>query len=858
MKTDQERFSKLINCLDAGYAFCQFITDKDGNPVDYRILEINKAFENITGLAEEQVIGKKASELSRITGEQDICRVSTFTDDLTNGKKIRTENYFSHNGLWLEITALSDNPGYFAAIFQDISARRQSEADLDYQNKSLEALFKSAPDAMARLDQDYSIIDINRMFTTMFGYKFEEIKGKTIDQVMNMGKPGSANASFTARVINGDYVEEEGIRYNRNGEPIEVLIKGLPICVEGKLAGAFAIYVDISERNKIVEALKFSEEKYRVLAESVGAILWEYDIASDRWTYVSPQVFDILGYKPEDWKDMQFWVNNIHPEDRGWATKYCAECTERGEDHIFEYRFLRKDGSTAWLQDDVKVETVDGKPVRMRGFLVDITEHKEAEEALQRERWRLESIIEGANLGTWEWDLQSGKTLYNKNWAEMLGYRKEELEPMSVKTWEALVHPDDLKKSDDLIARHLAGEIPHYECECRMKHKDGRWIWVHDRGRIITRTPEGKPLLMFGIHSDITERKLAEEKIHYASFHDSLTGLYNRTFLDEELKRLNPTRKLPVSIIMADLNGLKLVNDTYGHSIGDKMLKCSADLIKHTCREEDIIARFGGDEFVILLPQTTMEEAMALCRRIKSNCSNTVIEDVPISMALGVSSKFNQDTDLIAVLREAENVMYKQKLTESRSAKSSVLKALLKTLEAKSFETEAHTRRMQKIAQLIGSRINLTDDELTRLDLLITLHDIGKINIPEDILVKSEPLTEDEWNLIKRHPEIGFRITRATEEFAHVAEDILAHHENWDGSGYPRGLKGRKIPLLARITAIADAHEVMSYGRPYKDPLSPDEVNKEFLRCSGYQFDPDLVDVYLYIQRGVNLNAETL
>ena len=349
------------------------------------------------------------------------------------------------------------------------------------------------------------------------------------------------------------------------------------------------------------------------------------------------------------------------------------------------------------------------------------------------------------------------------------------------------------------------------------------------------------------ITSNVLARQKAETNIRYISFHDQLTGLYNRHFLEEEMIRLNTKRQLPLAVIMADLNGLKLVNDTYGHDSGDELLKTAATIIRKSCREEDVIARWGGDEFVVLLPQTAAEEARLICTRITESCRGAFVEDVPVSIALGIAAKASEIKSLIETLQEAENEMYRQKLTESRSTKSAMVTALRNTLAAKSFETEEHTRGMQKIAQKIGANLNLTDSELHRLELLITLHDIGKINIAEEILTKNSSLTDEEWEAIRKHPEIGYRIAMATEEFAHVAVDILAHHERWDGAGYPQGLKGKTIPLLARITAIADAYEVMSHGRPYKNKMSKNKIIAEFRRCSGAHFDPKLVKIILSV-----------
>lgn len=344
---------------------------------------------------------------------------------------------------------------------------------------------------------------------------------------------------------------------------------------------------------------------------------------------------------------------------------------------------------------------------------------------------------------------------------------------------------------------------------------------------------------------DISERRHAEEKIRYYCFHDQLTGLYNRRFLEEEMSRLDSERFLPISIIMADLNGLKLVNDTYGHSAGDQMLKEAAEILRDSCRAEDIITRMGGDEFVVFLPNTNQGDANAICDRIKSRCKISLIKDMPVSLALGVSLKDSPDVNIVETLCEAENLMYRSKYIENREVKSNLLACLINKLKAKSCETEEHIALMMEIAFKIGRNLTLPESELRRLQLVIVLHDIGKITVYEDVLMRNGSLTADEWSGIKNHPEIGYRIARATEDYACVAEDILCHHERWDGKGYPRGIEGDSIPLLARITTIADAYDVMTSGRPYKKAVSREEALSEIVRCAGTQFDPALVKIFL-------------
>ena len=358
---------------------------------------------------------------------------------------------------------------------------------------------------------------------------------------------------------------------------------------------------------------------------------------------------------------------------------------------------------------------------------------------------------------------------------------------------------------------------------------------------------KGKIIAAVVICKDITERKVAESRIKYIGFHDNLTGLFSRHGYEEELSNLNTLQQLPLSIIMADLNGLKLLNDTYGHDIGDRFLQYAADVFKSICRESDFVARWGGDEFVILLPQTSYEQATVIAQRIIKASSEVECEGLPISMALGIACKEQENEDISVVMKMAEDSMYRQKLTESRSAKSAILKALNKALQVKSYETEEHTENMQQVAQKIGMRLGLAADDLARLDLVIRLHDIGKINIPTEILEKQEALTPAEWAIMKKHAEIGYRIVQATEEFAHVAEEILSHHERWDGMGYPRNLRHDAIPYLARIATIVDAYEVMMNGRLYKKPMTNQEVIAELKKSSGTQFDPELIAVFLQV-----------
>jgi len=345
------------------------------------------------------------------------------------------------------------------------------------------------------------------------------------------------------------------------------------------------------------------------------------------------------------------------------------------------------------------------------------------------------------------------------------------------------------------------------------------------------------------------ERKQTEEKIKYLSFHDSLTGLYNRAYFEEELERYNFPRYYPLSIVMLDVNGLKVINDTFGHSEGDQLLKHLSQVLTSVSRQGDILARIGGDEFAILLPSTSIEEAHNFCERIKQACQQDKIEPIylRLNISLGHTTQEGEYKDTATLLKEVDKKMYQDKLFNGKSREKHFLEAFRIILAERDPHTSDHARRLQELALSLGKRVGLTEYQLGNLKLLALLHDMGKIGIPDSILFKTHILTPLEWEKMREHSRIGYRMAKNIPDFAPIAQEILYHHEYWDGTGYPEGLKGEKIPLLSRIISIVDTYDVMQSRRPYKGPLSKAEALKEIKRCAGTQFDPQLVEIFLKI-----------
>lgn len=335
------------------------------------------------------------------------------------------------------------------------------------------------------------------------------------------------------------------------------------------------------------------------------------------------------------------------------------------------------------------------------------------------------------------------------------------------------------------------------------------------------------------------------EGISYLSYHDVLTGLYNRRFYEEEIQKVDVEKNLPISIVMGDINGLKLVNDAFGHGTGDKLLKVAADSIQAMCRRNDIIARWGGDEFVILLPKTEKIVAEEIVKKIKRLYKDKEINGIEGSISFGWDTKDNLDQDIIKILKNAEDDMYRTKTLENESIRSNMISTIVKTLHEKNPREEKHSKRVSELCEAIGMASDLSEIEVRKLRLGGLLHDIGKIAIEEGILNKPGRLTDQEWIEIKRHPEIGYRILSSSHEMLELTEGILSHHEKWDGTGYPKGLKGEEIPKVARIIAVADSYDAMTSERSYRTALSEDVVLEEIRKNAGTHFDPKVVKIFI-------------
>ncbi len=596
------------------------------------------------------------------------------------------------------------------------------------------------------------------------------------------------------------------------------------------------------EANRLEYLNRRLTQAYEVIEKSnVVVFEWTLDITVPT-KFVTENVAQ-YGYVPEDFYEgalKDYW-DFIHPEDRDHAQQLVYNMREAKEtEYRHRYRVICKNGTIRWVEENAILDyNENGRAIREQGILYDITESVEMHNRLKTSEERYRSLFDRAPAIMLTMDSTGRITSANKYCQEFLNYREDKLKKMHLK--DLMVEADN----EDYLAENILATVKKLSgapIELDLRTRELRTCSV--QMTLDAFSNEGGTYEIQAIAQDITRKKAIDEKVRYLSYHDKLTGLYNRAWFDERLKFLDHDHAYPFTVIMGDMNGLKVANDLFGHTAGDTLLAVTAEILRRCCRETDIISRHGGDEFAVILPGADEEVAREVCQRIRHQCEATKMKPLNPSIALGYATRREDSGPLEELIKEADDRMYRNKLNVSNSRRSSLIMSLQTSLEEKTLETKAHAERIKSTALAVGHKIGLSENMIDQLSLASAMHDIGKIGIPDSILTKPDKLTSDEWDVMKKHCEIGHNILNTSTNMQSVGEFILHHHERWDGSGYPACLKGPEIPIISRIISVVDAYDVMCHNRVYCNARSTDEAVKELKRCRGTQFDPYLVDVF--------------
>jgi diguanylate cyclase (GGDEF)-like protein/PAS domain S-box-containing protein len=854
LEIEKEKFSNLFSKMLDGVVLLEVEDTIDG--IAFKVLEMNPACEELSGMSFEKVRGKYLKEIFSNTEYSLDRTIKTFEFLYDRAKQeggIEAKGLYEHGfGKYLYVSAFIPEENRLAIIAKDFTKQKELEDEINKEKEQYKLLFENTLSGFALSDV---IIDE---------------KGNTLDFITRKVNPAFLELGFTSEdeivnVLGSDFYgvkpgdwREGSIVYDygqvvKTGKPVRkeyyttTFKKYIDISVARAGESSIVLsYADITDRKEAEKRLSWNLDILRQSHEIAKTGSWEVNYVNNHiWLSLEARkLFDI----DKEYVDISEMLEIIHPEDkRKYVKAFERSKLKNGKQIDITHRIVLKGSKKVkhiHLRGLVKISEEEFSVI---GVSQDITELVKAQEELVDSEARFRKIIESTSDIVIIYDKDLVVKYRSPNMGRILGWTKKEFKSLGNFN---LLHPEDVIQTQTIMKEVIEkGPGTRKQFEARVKDKHGNYRYTLNTIVNMLDDPHVNGLLIN--YFDITESKEREKEILHLSNHDALTGLYNRTYFENNLDDFEKEDHLPLSIIMGDLNGLKLTNDMFGHAKGDEILIAMADIIRKSCPDESVPIRFGGDEYCIILKNTTEDIAAEIIKKIKRLC-NEYRESVDNelfypSISLGYKTRKSIDQSFSDVLRSAEDMMYKEKLFESKSvhSASALIASVKAALHEKSFETEEHSNRLKEYSRAIGQHLNLGENELQQLALAAELHDIGKIGIDNSILTKETALNEKEWKIIKEHPEIGYRIAEASGELSEISEYILYHHERYDGKGYPLGKAREEIPLFSRIISVVDAFDVMTSDRPYRKKMSLEKAVLELESNKGSQFDPALVDIFV-------------
>lgn len=694
----------------------------------------------------------------------------------------------------------------------------------------LSHFFEIVPALLCVTTAEGNLLKTNHLWETVLGYRPKDIAGCNFSDFAYRDDAEPTRAFLAGLRENGrDSVFVN--RFGRRGGGYRSLEW------HARLSGdlIYAAARDITEQRRAVATA--GPDLFGELFNSCPAIMCVTNLEDRRITAVNPAFVEALGYSGEDVIGRTAEELHLYGDQDGRRAIPSPPQEKDGFQNVHKTLVGKQGRVIECLCSGVIFEDRTGRSVFM--VMLDITAIRESERAKEKQAEMLSALVDSMPEVVFYKNTDGVYIGCNPSCAALLGKSKEEV----------------IGKTDfELFDRHTAERIKKGDekvCASRNTMTFEEWLCFGEGNKMLRETlkapyidPAGNLIGIIGISHDITKRKRREEEIRYLSFHDQLTGLYNRRFYEEELQRIDVDRSLPITVIMGDVNSLKFVNDAFGHREGDALIAQVAHAIKQSCRTEDIVARTGGDEFSLVLPLTNFITAQNVLRRISAALSDVKAGIVSASVSFGVATKISGEQNIQDIIKKAEDRMYRNKLDRRSAANGKAIDIIINTLYEKSEREKEHSQRVGRLCEQIAAGMALDSETIQRVKLAGIMHDIGKIELDDTILNKQTALSERERELINYHPEHGYRILSTAKEFSEIALYVYEHHENWDGSGYPKGLRAEEILLPARIIAVAEAYDAMA-NPIYKAAMSREEIVAEVTRCAGTRFDSAVVKVFL-------------
>ncbi len=466
-------------------------------------------------------------------------------------------------------------------------------------------------------------------------------------------------------------------------------------------------------------------------------------------------------------------------------------------------------------------------------------------EELEASREQLQTLLDSTAEAIYGIDTKGECTFCNQSFLRIMGYESQE---------------QLLGRNMHFQIHHTSKEgihMPVEECdifraftEGRGFHSDNEVFWRAD-GTAIEVEYRSYPIKKAGkvtgavvTFTDNSDRKRDEERIRYLSSHDPLTGLLNRASFEGRMRQLDVPDQLPLAVIFGDVNGLKLTNDVFGHASGDVLIRKAGAALERAIGKKGSVCRVGGDEFAALLPRTSHEEVAGIIGEIRASLLKERELSIKFSMALGYDIKEFSRQRIENAIENAENMMYQDKTLNRRAVNSEMVSTIMSSLHMKSPKERQHSMNVSAYCHDIGNELGLNQTGIKKLREAGYFHDIGKVVLDEKVLNKEGPFTEDDKLEMQQHPVVGFKILNIFDDTLDLAEAVYSHHERWDGSGYPKGLKGNEIPISSRIIAVAEYYDALT-NTMVADAVSSKEASVRLDAQAGSKLDPEIVRAFI-------------
>ncbi len=809
---------------------------------------LSKGCRKVTGYSPDDLIQDRITSYGELIHPEDREYVwRTINDSLRNNEQFQIEYRITtadgmEKWVWEQGHGTGQNKDgleMLEGFILDITSYRSWKEQLRQSEIKHQDILNSIEEGFYEVDLYGNYVDFNNSFLQITGYSQEELQGKSYKKLTR--DPEKLFLKYNQVYRTGTPCKEFQWRMIRK-DGLEIIVEVSISLVRDKydnITGFRGIVRDVKERYRMEEALKHSEERYREILASIEDGYFEVDL-SGNFTYINQSLLKYMGYTYEDLIGENYCKVVTEPREvyKVFNRVFETGIPEKG----FIMEVMDKNGTTMYIETSISlIQDKNGEITGFRGINRDTTERKKMEMELELQKTHLEALFANSTDAIAFFNEKGRIININAPFTRLFGYEPEDVK--GEKLYEVILLSSGVRQTRSFINRILKGEAFEQETESLNRNK----ITIEILFKGVPVAINGKIVGGYAIYSDITTRKHYEKQLQYISYHDPLTGSYNRTYFEKELEHIHQEKMLPVSIIVADVDNLKFINDTMGHHAGDEMLITCAQLLKHSVRKCDTVARIGGDEFAILLPHTDRETTIKVKERIYRQFNKHIKEnpDTALNISLGFSTNTTTEKPLIETYKEADNEMYRNKLARNPKNRENILNLLMNTFNEKELMSSGHTERINKLTVEIGKKIGLTSEHLNNLTLLSHIHNLGNTGISNRVLRKTGELNPEEWEEIKMHPIIGYRIIQASRDFQEISTLVLYHHERWDGTGYPYGLKGEEIPIECRILAIVDAFEALTSNRPYRKALSSKEALGEIKRCAGTQFDPHLVEAFL-------------